>query len=136
MTVRPMTSPDSEPLWRGYEEGVIRLPRCEACGHHHLPPGPVCPRCLGEALSWRIASGRGVVSTWVVVRRRFFADLEPPYVVVQVELEEGPRLTAGMPMDDLPTLRIGLPVAATFARSGNGMVLPVFRPADPPPAVG
>lgn len=130
MTARPMMSPDSEPLWNGYTEGEIRLPRCVACGHCHLPPGPVCPICFGDELTWHVASGCGVVSTWVVVRRKYFEDFDPPYVVVQVELEEGPRLTANMPIDDLPSIRIGLPVVATFELAANGMVLPLFHPAD------
>ena len=129
MTVRPMMSPDSEPLWNGYGEGQIRLPRCAACGHCHLPPGPVCPICFSDDLNWHVASGRGVLSTWVVVRRKYFEDFDPPYVVVQVELEEGPRLTAKMPIDELGSIRIGLPVFATFERAANGMVLPLFRSA-------
>ncbi len=128
MSVLPVISHDSAPLWDGYREGEIRLPWCEACGRPHLPPGPVCPYCLGDRLAWRAASGRGVVSTLVVMRRRYFEDFETPYPVVQVALEEGPRLTAGAAMDDLDRLRVGTPVAAGFETYPNGMVLPRFRP--------
>ena len=130
MTVRPMMSSDSSPLWEGFVDGLIRIPRCDTCGRCHLPPGPVCPHCFSDALSWRRASGRGRISSWVIVHRKYFEDFDPPYVVVQVELEEGPRLTANMRIDDLGAIRVGAPVFATFEQAPNGLVLPVFHP-DP-----
>ena len=132
MTVTPIISADSAPLWDGYVEGVIRIPSCDSCGHHHLPPGPVCPKCFGDALTWRIASGRGAVSSWVVIHRKYFEDFTPPYLVVQVELDEGPRLTAAMNIEDLPAIRLGSRVYATCTKALNGMVLPVFHPANEP----
>ena len=129
MSVLPVISGDSAPLWGGYRECEIRIPWCEVCGRPHLPPGPVCPYCLSDRLAWRKASGRGVVSTIVVMRRRYFEDFEPPYPIVQVELEEGPRLTAGAVMDDFTRLHVGAPVVAEFETSANGMILPRFRPA-------
>jgi uncharacterized OB-fold protein len=130
MTVKPATSPDSLPLWEGYEQHVLRLPRCRACGHHHLPPGPVCPLCFSNDLEWIVASGRGVVSTWVVVQRKYFEDFDPPYPVVQIQLEEGPRLTAGLRPAELERIEIGAAVEVTFETGPNGMTLPVFRLLD------
>ena len=132
MTVKPTMSPDSLPLWQGYEEHVIRLPHCTDCGHNHLPPGPICPLCFSNRLEWITASGRGTVSTWVVVQRKYFEDFDPPYVVAQIQLAEGPRLTAAMDIADVDRVAIGMPVEADYQTAPNGMTLPVFRPvADP-----
>ena len=127
MSVTPVISADSAPLWKGFEALELRLPHCLGCGRAHLPPGPVCPFCLSTGLEWRRASGRGNISTWVVVHRKYFADFDPPYIVVQVELDEGPRLTANMPLAELPIVRMGLPVQASFETAPNGMILPMFR---------
>jgi uncharacterized OB-fold protein len=125
---KPYTTADSSPIWDGYEEGVLRLPYGTTTGKAFLPPGPISPYDLDEDIEWRPASGRGVIATFVVVRRPYFRDLPPPYVVVQVTLEEGPRLTANARMADLPKLHVGLPVTVTFEESPAGVVLPMFVP--------
>jgi len=127
----PRMTPDSQPFWDALRARELRLPYCAACGRPHLPPGPVCPFCFDDRLEWRAASGRGTVSSWTVVHKAWFpafaADI--PYNVVQVELEEGPRLTArvvGLPND---RLRVGLPVVIDFDEAREGVTLPRFRPA-------
>jgi uncharacterized OB-fold protein len=130
MSAIPAMSIDSRPHWQGFEQGEIRLPVCTDCGKPHLPPGPVCPFCLSDALEWRVASGRGRVSTFAIVRRPYFRDFPPPYVFCQVELEEGPRLAATLKAGEAVEIRVGMPVWAGFERFANGMVLPVFRPAE------
>jgi len=127
----PRLTPDSQPFWDALRARELRLPYCTACGRPHLPPGPVCPFCFADQVEWRTASGRGTVSSWTVVHKAWFpafaADI--PYNVVQVELEEGPRLTArvvGLPND---RLRVGLPVVIDFDEAREGVTLPRFRPA-------
>ena len=127
----PRLTPDSQPFWDALRARELRLPYCAACGRPHLPPGPVCPFCFADQVEWRTASGRGTVSSWTVVHKAWFpafaADI--PYNVVQVELEEGPRLTArvvGLPND---RLRVGLPVVIDFDEAREGVTLPRFRPA-------
>ena len=89
----------------------------------HLPPGPVCPFCFSDRIQWREASGRGRISTWTVVHKAWFAAFaeDIPYNVVQVELDEGPRLTANVV--NVSNLRIGLPVEIVF-----GEPIPRFKP--------
>ncbi len=103
------------------------LPYCTDCGKAHLPPGPVCPFCFSDRLEWRPASGRGRISTWTVVHKAWFpafAD-EIPYNVVQVELDEGPRLTANVVGCRTKRCRSGC-----RSRSCSGMPLPRFRPVS------
>ena len=95
---RPRIGPDSAPFWQGCREHQLLLPTCTACGKPHLPPGPVCPFCFSDSLEWKLASGRGRVSTWTIVHKAWFPAFaaEAPYNVVQVELDEGPRLTSNL----------------------------------------
>ena len=104
------------------------LPTCGDCGKAHLPPGPVCPVCFGDRLDWRKASGRGTVTTFTVVHQPWFPAFkaEIPYNIVQVELEEGPRLVANVV--SATGLRIGLPVEVVFDDVAPDLTLPRFKP--------
>lgn len=120
----PRITPDNEPFYQALRDGRFVLPYCADCGKPHLPPGPVCPFCFAENLEWRPASGRGRISTWTVVHKAWFPAFakDIPYNVVQVELEEGPRLTANVVDVSNEELEIGLPVEIVV-----GEALPRFR---------
>jgi uncharacterized OB-fold protein len=122
----PRITPDNEPFYQALLEGRFVLPCCADCGKPHLPPGPVCPFCFAEKIEWRPASGRGRISTWTVVHKAWFPAFaeDIPYNVVQVELEEGPRLTANVADISNEELEIGLPVEIVV-----GEALPRFRVA-------
>ncbi len=112
----PRLTPDNRVFWETCRQHRLVLPQCEDCERPHWPPGPVCPFCFGDQIGWQEASGRGVVSSYVIVHKAWFAAFEAdiPYNAVQVELEEGVRLTGnvvGLPNEEL---RIGLPVQVIF----------------------
>jgi len=126
----PRTTPDTQPFWDALRRHQILLPCCRDCGEPHYPAGPVCPFCFSDSLEWRQASGRGVVSSWVVVHQKWFPAFEEdtPYNVVQVELEEGPRLTANLVEASNERLEIGLPVEIVYDDVTPEVTLPRFRP--------
>ncbi|MFN2644105.1 MAG: Zn-ribbon domain-containing OB-fold protein [Burkholderiales bacterium] len=116
----PRITPDNEPFYKALTERRFVLPYCNDCGKPHLPPGPVCPFCFSERVEWKQASGRGRISTWTVVHKAWFAAFadDIPYNVVQVELDEGPRLTASVVGISNEQLKIGLPVEIEY---GDGI---------------
>jgi len=57
-----------------------------------------------------------------------------PYAVVQVELEEGPRLTTNLLECDLADIKIGMPVEATYEDITEEITLVQFRPRSRQPA--
>jgi uncharacterized OB-fold protein len=91
---RPYPEPDAvtQPFWDGIAEGRLRLQRCRGCARHVFYPRPVCPHCAGCELDWVDASGRGSVYSLTVVHRPPPGFADTPYVVVLVELAEGPRM--------------------------------------------
>lgn len=126
----PRITPDNAPFWEGCRQHRIMLPTCIHCHRPHWPPGPVCPYCFRNELAWKQASGLGVVSSWVVVHKAwlpaFEADL--PYNAVQVELEEGVRLTGNLVGAGNEALRVGLAVEVVFDDVTLETTLPRFRP--------
>jgi len=76
-------------------------------------------------------SGRGTVSTFVVFHQRYFPSFanDIPYNVVQVQLDEGPRLTANLV--DVPNaeITVGMRVEVVFDDVTPEVSLPRFRRA-------
>ena len=126
---RPTIGPDNTPFWQGCREHRLLLPFCRACGKAHLPPGPVCPFCFADAIEWRPASGRGRISTWTRVHKAWFPAFagEVPYNVVQVELDEGPRLTSQLVGARNEPIAIGARVEVVFTDVENDLTLHTFR---------
>src|SRR6266446_4474930 len=94
----PRITPDNRPFWDATRRHQLALQRCADCTRFRYPPAPVCPECLSDRAEWTAVSGRGVVSTFVVFHQRYFTSFAPdiPYNVVQVQLDEGPRLMANL----------------------------------------
>lgn len=67
------------------------------------------------------------MGTWVRFHKRYFEGDAVPYDVVQVELDEGPRLTTSFAGDD-PA--VGMRVRAVFREASEGIVLPEFAPEE------
>lgn len=125
----PRVTPDNRPFWEWARRHQLRLQRCGDCGRFRYPPGPVCPGCLTEWSEWTPVSGRGTVSSWVVFHKAYFPAFaeEIPYAVVQVELEEGPRLLANLVDVPVAQIAVGLPVEVVFDDVTPEITLPRFR---------
>jgi len=126
----PRRTPDNRTFWESARQHKLMLPWCLHCDRAHWPPGPVCPYCFSDELTWKQASGRGTVSSWVVVYKAWlpaFAD-DIPYNAVQVELEEGVRLTGNVVEAPNEALRVGLPVEVVFDDVSDEATLTRFRP--------
>ncbi len=95
-----------------------------------MPPGPVCPFCFSDELGWRTASGYGHISSWTIVHKKWFHAFndEIPYNAVQVELDEGPRLTTNLIGTYSEQIRVGMRVVVVFDRVTNDFTLPRFKP--------
>ena len=127
---RPRITPDNQPFWDACREHRLLVHHCAACDTTFLPPSPVCPACLTLDPGWRTASGQGCVSTFVEVHQRWFpafAD-DLPYNVAQIELDEGPRLTANLVDVAADDIAVGMPVQVAFDDIDSELTLPRFRP--------
>jgi uncharacterized protein len=88
------------------------------------------PPLLGDELTWKPASGFGTISSWVIVHKAwlpaFEADL--PYNAVQVQPEEGVRLTGNLVGAPNDASRVALPVQVVFDDVTPEVTLPRFKP--------
>jgi uncharacterized OB-fold protein/acyl dehydratase len=128
---RPAISDDTRFFWEGVDRGELRIQRCLACGRLRHPPGPMCPAC--RSLDWDaiVASGRGVVHSYVVPHHPRLPAFPERYVVALVDLEEGTRLVTNLVGVEPEAVRIGMAVELAVTRVDDELTLPLFRPAAP-----
>lgn len=129
----PDTRNAGAPYWKAAAQGRLSLPWCKACAQAFWYPRWHCPRCGGGDVEWKAASGAGRVHTFTVVRQSGDAYFKArvPFVVAMIELDEGPRLMAGL-IDCAPeSVRIGMAVRVAFEPAGAELAIPVFRVAMP-----
>ena len=122
------------PYWEAAARHELMLPCCDGCGLVFFPPRERCPGCWSGELSWQPVSGGGTVWTFTEVHVAFYDDTwaeDVPYVVVVIELDEGPRLLANLVEPDMASLAIGDRVEVAFEDRSEGVTLPVFRVATP-----
>jgi uncharacterized protein len=128
--IRPLSNPDYQQFYEYIDRHELHLQRCSACGLVRFPISPVCYACFSGDWEWLRSSGRGRVSSWVVFRRQYFEDFPAPYTVVQVEMHEGPRLTANLLGADPEAVRPGMPVKVVYEELEGGRYLMQFEPAE------
>jgi uncharacterized OB-fold protein len=123
----PVLAEGTAAFWTGGAEGELRICRCRSCGWWLHPPQPVCRRCRSRDVAPEPTSGRGTVWSFTVNRYPWSADMPPPYVLAEVELEEQAGLRLLTAIVDCPDVWIGMPVTVRFDRAGDAWI-PVFAP--------
>ena len=108
-------------FWRSIDqrynlEGV----KCGNCAEVIFPARTLCPKCrhlsVGKLQPFRF-SGEGTVDTFTVVHSPPHGyELQAPYVMAIVKLEEGPRLTAQIVDAPEDTVKVGMRVHKVFRR--------------------
>jgi uncharacterized protein len=128
--LEPPPSEEAAPFWDATRRDELVLPWCHECEKPFWYPRAVCPRCLGDTIEWRPASGAGVVYAASVQHLpgpgRDAAD--GPYVVALVDLPEGVRVMANV-MECAPDdVVAGMRVHARWHPLADGRKLLQFAP--------
>jgi acetyl-CoA acetyltransferase/uncharacterized OB-fold protein len=125
----PQLTPANEWFWTSGSDGVLRVQGCQDCNALVHPPVPICPACRSRAWEPRAVSGRATVVGFTVNHHQWLPDLEPPYVIANVALEEDPtvRLTTNITGCEPDEVHIGQRVAVRF-ESHEDVWLPLFEP--------
>jgi uncharacterized OB-fold protein len=121
--------------YRGWLDRRLLINRCNACGHWHHPPAPLCPRCWSFDVVPTEVSGGGTIHLLILVHQGPPAPgidySAAPHPVATVDLVEqaGLRFTSTVVGVSPGELRIGQPVVLTWIDRA-GSPYPAFRPAD------
>jgi len=111
-----VTLPRTAPFWEGLRDGRLVLQRCAACGYVRWPASPRGAECLTVGGEWTEVRATGLVWSYAVYHRAFhpsFRD-QVPYIVVAVELDDGPMLIARFADGDGHRPAIGSRVVGVF----------------------
>jgi uncharacterized OB-fold protein len=97
--------------------------KCGVCGTVYFPPRPVCTRCHRESIGRMEESrlkGTGEVLTWTLVHEpRPDFEIQVPYILAIVRLDEGPAILAQL-VDCAPgQVAIGTRVHSVFRKIGE-----------------
>ena len=129
----PLPEPSEEaiPFFEALKEGELRVPRCAKCARLSYPPRAMCPDCQSFEFEWARVSGRGTVYSYVVTHQAIHPALvdHTPFATVEVELEEGPRITSNLVDVPPDAIEIGMAVEVVFEKISDEVTLPLFRRA-------
>ena len=116
-------------FWQSGKDGKLRFTRCNACGCYIHPSAPVCAKCRSRDVAPAVVSGRAEVATFTINRHVWQKGLEDPFVIAVVEIEEqeGLRLTTNVVHCDINEVYIGMPVQVIFDHRED-VWLPLFEP--------
>ena len=129
----PLPQPNEEalPFFEALEQQELKLQQCAKCNHWSHPPRAVCPQCQSFDFKWVGVTGRGTVYSYVVTHQAVHPALvdHTPFATVEVELEEGPRITSNL--IDVPPeeIEIGMAVEVVFEKINDDVTLPLFERA-------
>ena len=128
--VYPQKDHDSIPYWEHLKEHKARLQKCEKCGRFRFPPYPSCPYCGVMGGNWEPISGKGAVYSWITIHHAIDPRLasETPFVIVLVDLEEGPRVTGRLVGCNGDQMKIGMQVKALYDDIDAELTLLNFEP--------
>lgn len=118
------------PFWAAVDVGTLVRPVCSSCGLSFFSPQLVCPHCQSPQWSYQPSSGRGEVYSHTTVHRPPAPEFEAPYVIADVEVEEGWRLFSWIVNCDPADVHIGMSVQVCFVPGVDGDMLPGFEPID------
>ncbi len=130
----PTITDENRPFWEAAQSEEFRAQQCPSCRRLRALPQGVCPHCLAEGGEWVPLSGRGTLTSWCVYARPFhpaFAS-RVPYVIAQVDLDEGIRYIAPLVRCAPERLAIGQRVHVVYERVSDTVTLPLFALDETP----
>lgn len=118
----------TRPFWDAAARRQLVRPWCPTCGRSHFTPQLACPHCLSEGWTWEPSVGRGAIYSHTVVHRAPQAGFEVPYVVADVDVDEGWHLMTNVVGCPPTSVHAGQRVRVAWVETTGGTVLPMFEP--------
>lgn len=122
---------DNHAFWTGGSEGKLNIHKCGDCGGFIHPPREICRHCQSENVAPHAVSGRGTIDTYTINHQKWAPDMEVPFVIARVQLDDAPGVyltsnIVGCPVEDVD---IDDRVQVLFEEQ-DGIWYPLFEKAD------
>jgi len=127
----PMANSTTLPWWEAAAEHRLVVQRCTACEHTRHPPAPICPECRSMESDWKEVPGKGEVYTYTTVHRPVAGNMELPFLIAVIALEEsgGLRMISNLVDVSPEDVEIGMPVELVWEDMSDDLAMPRFKPA-------
>lgn len=112
--------------WENIESEQLTRPVCNSCGENFFSPQVLCPNCLSDDWSYSESSGIGKIYSYTTVYRPMQEGFSSPFVLVDIELDEGWRMYSRLINCSPEEVVIGLEVEVIFEKLMN-RTLPFFQ---------
>ncbi|MGV1087121.1 MAG: bifunctional MaoC family dehydratase N-terminal/OB-fold nucleic acid binding domain-containing protein [Mycobacterium sp.] len=119
LMMRPAASRDTQFFWDGVNAHELRIQK-RPDGTLQHPPVPAIWADKEAPAEYVVASGKGTVFSFVVHHAPQVPGRTVPFVIALVELEEGVRMLGELRGADPSTVKIGMPVQATYIDFPDG----------------
>lgn len=128
---RPLHPELTKPFWEAAKRHELLIPRCKICSKYFWYPREECPYCLRQGWDWHVATGKGRLYTYTVVRQpqnpAFNEDV--PYIYAIVQLDEGVRMISNVVGCPVEELKVDMPLEVVFEDVTPDWTLFKFKPA-------
>ena len=128
---RPRLDDDNRAFWTGGAEGKLNVAQCGDCRQFTHPPREFCRHCQSENVTPFASAGLGVIDTYTVNHQAWAKDMEVPFVIARVKLDDVPGvyLTTNIVNCPVDAVKIDDRVRVVFEEQG-GIWFPLFEKAD------
>ncbi|MCO5793835.1 MAG: OB-fold domain-containing protein [Blastomonas sp.] len=122
---------DNTAFWTGGAEGLLNIHKCADCGGFTHPPREFCRHCQSDNVGPHAVSGAGVIDTYTVNHQKWAADMEVPFVIARVRLDDAPDvcLTTNIVNCPVDSVDIGDRVRVVF-EDQDGIWYPLFEKVE------
>lgn len=124
--LRPLTGD----FWAAVDRGQLVRPVCGDCGRSFFVPQFACPQCQSTNWAYEPSSGRGRVYSHTTIHRPPTPAFTAPYVLADVDLEEGWHLLSWIVDCEPDEVSIDMAVSVRFTEGPDGLRLPAFAPEE------
>ena len=125
-SLRPLTGE----FWAAVDREELVRPVCRDCGRSFFVPQFACPQCQSTNWAYEPSSGRGRVYSHTTIHRPPTPEFEAPYVLADVDVEEGWHLLTWIVDCEPEEVAIDMAVRVRFVTGPDGHRLPAFVPEE------
>ena len=81
---------DIRAFWTRGAEAKLNIHKCNDCGGFNHPPREFCHHCQSDNVAPFAVSGAGVIDTYTINHQKWAPDMEVPFVIARVRLDDAP----------------------------------------------